>query len=170
MASDKGASLRMEVFQCTFYVYSPLRLRLTLSLCRPDVPAGTYVLSVISHDHIFDKVPSPRYTLSKTHSSQLRVDVLETDTLPEIHPYIPGTPMLSPSLVALSYPIHLSATQKLNFYTAREGFNLVGMFKNPMMLMMLVGGVLVFSMPYIMVCFVSYLMPTRTLMKFAEKP
>ncbi|KIP12023.1 hypothetical protein PHLGIDRAFT_21319 [Phlebiopsis gigantea 11061_1 CR5-6] len=101
----------------------------------PNVPPGIYVLSIISHDHIFDK---------------LRVDVLETDSLPEIRPYLPGTPLLNPSAVALPYPIRISAAQKLDYYTDRQGFNLLAMFKNPMMMMMLVGGALVFSMPYIM--------------------
>ena len=31
-------------------------LFLILTLARPDVPPGTYVLSVIAHDHVFDKV------------------------------------------------------------------------------------------------------------------
>lgn len=83
--------------------------------------------------------------------AQLRVDVLETDFLPEVHPYIPGTPLTTPSAVALPYPIHLSASQRLDFYTQRQGFNLLGMFKSPMMMMMALGGVMVFAMPYIMV-------------------
>ncbi|KAJ7169589.1 hypothetical protein C8R46DRAFT_1089285 [Mycena filopes] len=62
----------------------------------PDVPAGTYILSVVSHDHVFD---------------QLRIDVL--DSAFEARPYS-------------------------------------GMFQNPMMLMLLVGGVMVMSMPYLM--------------------
>ncbi|GJE86046.1 hypothetical protein PsYK624_021260 [Phanerochaete sordida] len=101
----------------------------------PDVPPGIYILSVIAHDHVFEK---------------LRVDVLETDTLPEVHPYVPGTPLSSSTAVSLPYPIQMSAVHRLNFYTEREGFNLVGMFKNPMMMMMLFGGGLVFAMPYIM--------------------
>lgn len=87
----------------------------------------------------------------RTDLLQLRVDVLETDSLPEVYPYLPGTPLLNPSAVALPYPIRLSAAQKLNYYTDRQGFNLLAMFKNPMMMMMLLGGGLVFAMPYIMV-------------------
>ena len=79
------------------------------------------------------------------------MDVLETDSLPEIRPYIPGTSLSPASTVTLPYPIVLSAAAKLDFYAAHEAFNLVGMFKNPMMMMMLVGGGLVFAMPYIMV-------------------
>ncbi|EKM60981.1 uncharacterized protein PHACADRAFT_180137 [Phanerochaete carnosa HHB-10118-sp] len=101
----------------------------------PEVPPGIYILSIISHDHVFDK---------------LRVDVLETDTLPEVHPYVPGTPLSSSTTVTLPYPIRLSAAQRLNYYAERQGFNLLGMLNNPMMMMMLVGGGLVFAMPYIM--------------------
>lgn len=122
----------------------------------PDVPAGTYVLSVISHDHTFDPVcykrllPSPPSSL--TMLPQLRIDVYETDTLPEVRPYIPGTPLSPASTVSLPYPIGPSATQKLDYYTQQQAFNLVAMFKNPMMMMMLVGGALVFAMPYLMAC------------------
>ncbi|PSR72397.1 hypothetical protein PHLCEN_2v11740 [Hermanssonia centrifuga] len=52
--------------------------------------------------------------------------------------------------MTLPYPITLSAVQKIDFYMPRQAFNLIGMFKNPMMMMMLVGGALVFAMPYIM--------------------
>jgi hypothetical protein len=95
----------------------------------------------------------------------LRLDVLETDTLPEVHPYVSGTPLSSPSVVTLPYPIRLSAIQKLDFYTERQGFNLLGMFRNPMMMMMALGGVMVFAMPYIMVshflvCMTQYMLMT----------
>ena len=64
--------------------------------------------------------------------------------------------MLNPSAIALPYPIRIAASQKLDYYTDRQGFNLLAMFKNPMMMMMLVGGVLVFAMPYIMVSIRSH--------------
>ena len=51
----------------------------------------------------------------------------------------------------LSYPIVLPATHKLDFYVAHQAFNLLGMFKSPMMMMMLFGGGMVFLMPYLMV-------------------
>lgn len=89
--------------------------------------------------------------------SQLRLDVLESDSLPEVRPYIPGTPLSPASPMTLPYPITLSAVQKIDFYMPRQAFNLIGMFKNPMMMMMLVGGALVFAMPYIMVSPSHYL-------------
>ncbi|KAI0348619.1 hypothetical protein BDW22DRAFT_1320774 [Trametopsis cervina] len=101
----------------------------------PDVPAGTYVLSVVAHDHTFD---------------QLRVDVLDTDTLPEVRPYVPGTPLSPAPPVTLPYPITLSATSKLDYFTQQQAFNLIGMFKSPMMLLMVFGGIMVFATPYLL--------------------
>ncbi|KAF7791928.1 hypothetical protein EIP86_002954 [Pleurotus ostreatoroseus] len=81
---------------------------------------------------------------------QLRIDVSESDSTTEVRPYIPGTPLSPPSPVLLSYPIVLPATHKLDFYVAHQAFNLLGMFKSPMMMMMLFGGGMVFLMPYLM--------------------
>ena len=85
--------------------------------------------------------------------------MLESETLPEVRPYIPGTPFSPTSPVALPYPIVLSAVHKLDFYTAHEGFNVVAMFRNPMMMMMLIGGAMVFAMPYIMVSYPEIHLP-----------
>ncbi|KAI0704885.1 hypothetical protein BC835DRAFT_705590 [Cytidiella melzeri] len=100
-----------------------------------NVPSGTYIMSVVAHDHVFQ---------------QLRVDILDTDTLPEIRPYTPGTPLSPVAPVTLPYPITLAALSKLDYYTQQQAFNLLGMFQSPMMLMMLFGGVMVFITPYLM--------------------
>ncbi|KAJ3971333.1 hypothetical protein EV361DRAFT_962692 [Lentinula raphanica] len=99
----------------------------------PNVPSGTYLLSVISHDHQFD---------------QMRVDIKDDSV--EVHPYIPGTPMNPPSTILLPYPITLSARQRFNYFAPRESFNIMGMLKSPMILMMIFGGGLVLGMPYLM--------------------
>ncbi|KAI0732320.1 hypothetical protein C8Q72DRAFT_142763 [Fomitopsis betulina] len=101
----------------------------------PDVPPGTYLLSVVSHDYHFDK---------------LRVDVFETESLPEVRPYILGTPLSPPSTISLPYPILLSPRHKNDYFVERQSFNLMGMFQSPMMLMMLVMGGMMLAMPYIM--------------------
>ncbi|KAI0936255.1 hypothetical protein AcW1_000539 [Taiwanofungus camphoratus] len=101
-----------------------------------DVPAGTYILSVIAHDYVFDK---------------LQVDVFETESSPEVRPYFPGTPLYPKTAITLPYPIVLSARQKNDYFIPRQSFNLLGMFKgNPMMLMMLGMGALVLLMPSLM--------------------
>ncbi|KAF9068040.1 hypothetical protein BDP27DRAFT_1422278 [Rhodocollybia butyracea] len=103
----------------------------------PNVPSGTYLLSVISHDYLFD---------------QLRIDVTESEETPtvEARPYIPGTPMNPPSTVLLTYPLKLSARQKFDYFVPRESFNIMGMLKSPMILMMIFAGGMVLGMPYLM--------------------
>ncbi|KAI0651776.1 hypothetical protein C8Q79DRAFT_57498 [Trametes meyenii] len=101
----------------------------------PDVPAGTYVLSVLAHDHQFD---------------QLRIDVFEADTLPEVRPYFPGTPLSPAAAGTLPYPPVLGAKGRHDYFVPREAFNVLAMFKNPMMMMMLGAGVLVLLMPTMM--------------------
>ncbi|KAI0757075.1 hypothetical protein C8Q80DRAFT_76093 [Daedaleopsis nitida] len=101
----------------------------------PEVPAGTYVLSVLAHDHVFEN---------------MRVDVLDTETLPEVRPYFLGTPLSPTSPVTLPYPIQLTAQRRHDYFTPRQSFNVIEMFKNPMMMMMLGAGVLVLLMPMMM--------------------
>ncbi|KAI0361711.1 hypothetical protein OH77DRAFT_1417979 [Trametes cingulata] len=101
----------------------------------PDVPTGTYVLSVLAHDHQFD---------------QMRIDVFESDTLPEVRPYFPGTPLSPVAPATLPYPLVLSARGRNDYFVPRESFNVLVMFKNPMMLMMLGAGALVLLMPTMM--------------------
>ncbi|KAF9569741.1 hypothetical protein CPC08DRAFT_677464 [Agrocybe pediades] len=100
----------------------------------PDVPEGTYILSILAHDFYFD---------------QVRVDLLPNDTLPEIRPYVPGTPLDPPSSIVLPYPIVLSARDKFNYFVPPESFNLASMLANPMMLLMVGGAGMMLLMPYL---------------------
>ncbi|EPQ60854.1 hypothetical protein GLOTRDRAFT_124598 [Gloeophyllum trabeum ATCC 11539] len=101
----------------------------------PDVHPGTYILSVLAHNFTFDK---------------LRVDVSDSDSLPEVRPYIPGTPLSPPSQVMLPYPILLAPRQRNNYFVPRQTFNLLGMFQNPMMLMMVAAGAMMLGAPYLL--------------------
>ncbi|RDB28917.1 ER membrane protein complex subunit 7 [Hypsizygus marmoreus] len=101
----------------------------------PDVPVGTYILSVVSPNYAFD---------------QVRVDVLDSQSTPEVRPYVLGTPLNPPSTVLLSHPIILTPRQKHAYFIPPESFDLVAMFSNPMMLIMVVGGVMMLAMPYLM--------------------
>lgn len=70
----------------------------------------------------------------------------------EIRPFPAGTPFSpNPPNPLLAYPIKLSASHRKNYFTPRESFDLVSMFKNPMMLMMLFAGVMIFVLPKAMV-------------------
>ncbi|KAG2754573.1 hypothetical protein P692DRAFT_20854293 [Suillus brevipes Sb2] len=101
----------------------------------PDVPPGTYVLSVLSHDYSFDHV---------------RIDVSPSQPLPEVRPYIFGTPLLTTTSFSLPYPIMLTPRHKNRYFSPRESFNLLGMFQSPMMMIMALTGVMMLAMPYIM--------------------
>ncbi|KAL5498210.1 hypothetical protein ACEPAH_2340 [Sanghuangporus vaninii] len=101
----------------------------------PDVSNGSYILTVVSLDYAFDS---------------LRVDVYPSgESLPDVRPYIPGTPHNPPSTVSLQYPIVLTPRHKANYFVEMQSFNALGMLRNPMVLMMLVTAVLVFGMPYL---------------------
>lgn len=122
---------------------------------RPDVQPGEYLLSIQSHNYTFDQVstllntsPEDVYWLGQ----QLRVDVTPTDTEPTIHPFIIGTPFNPVSSITIPFPVILTPRSKNTWFVPKEGFNLLGMFQNPMMLIMVFTGVMMFAMPYIMVC------------------
>jgi len=99
------------------------------------VDAGTYILSMSSHDYAFD---------------QVRVDIPDSSQQPEIKSYMVGTPLTSLTSVSLSYPVVLTPRHKNKYFKPRESFNLFGMFQNPMMMIMLLTGVMMLAMPYIM--------------------
>ncbi|KAF5377532.1 hypothetical protein D9615_005248 [Tricholomella constricta] len=101
----------------------------------PDVPVGTYLLSVVSPNYSFD---------------QLRIDVVNSESMPEVRPYVVGTPLNPPSVVLLPHPITLTPRQNHAYFVPHESFNLMAMLSNPMMLMMVVGGAMMLAMPYLM--------------------
>ncbi|KAI0304832.1 hypothetical protein BC826DRAFT_1100608 [Russula brevipes] len=102
----------------------------------PDVAEGTYILSVLSRDHVFDK---------------LRVDVPpEPDSPPEIRPYTVGTPLNPPSPIKLPHPIKLVPRERKSYFVPHQSFDVVQMFQNPMMLITVFGGLMMLAMPYIM--------------------
>lgn len=132
------------------YCIHPLANTLSLSY---DVEEGSYILSVISHDYLFDTVSHNDSSLSKPlRLEQLRIDVRsDPKSQLQVRPYVAGTPHNPPSTVVLPYPITLTPRLKNVYFVEAEAFNLLAMLKNPMILMMVVTGGLVMAMPYIMV-------------------
>ena len=60
----------------------------------------------------------------------MRIDVENTTV--SAHPHVLGTPFeLSAIGPALGYPLTLTARGKNSYFMPREGFNLAGMFQNP---------------------------------------
>lgn len=66
-----------------------------------------------------------------------------------------GTPLMSTTSVYLRYPIVLTPRHKNSYFKPRDSFNLLGMFQNPMMMIMVLTGLMMFGMPYIMVTLLS---------------
>lgn len=64
---------------------------------------------------------------------------------------MPGTPLNPPSAFTLPYPLILQARGKLDFFVPEASFNVMGMFQNPMMLMMGVTAIVVLALPYLLV-------------------
>lgn len=123
-----------------------------LNYRRPDVPPGTYILSVISHDYLFDHVCPSFLILSSAHQTyQVRIDVSPSEPLPDVRSYVFGTPLLSASSVSLPYPVVLIPRHKHKYFSPRDSFNLLGMFQSPMMMIMVLTGGMMLAMPYIMV-------------------
>lgn len=112
------------------------------------------MLSVLAPQHQFDTVSRFKafvkciFWLS---DFQLRVDVLADSNIPEIRPYIPGTPLEPPAAVKLPYPIELQPRRHVSFFVPIESFNLMGMFQNPMMLLMGVTAIIAIGAPYLLV-------------------
>lgn len=79
----------------------------------------------------------------------------DTPLEPIVRPLPPGTPLNPATPAFLPYPIKLSARQSNNYYVPPESFNIMSMVGNPMTLMMLAAGVMMFVVPYITVCFIS---------------
>ncbi|KAL7513634.1 hypothetical protein ACHAXN_013005 [Cyclotella atomus] len=96
------------------------------------VPPGVHLLDVQSREH---------------HFSQVKIQLLE-DAMdsPKCIEYVyPGAPKQS-----ISHPLELTAHASYQYYEPRQGFNLFAIFKNPMILMMIVMGGMMFMMPKMM--------------------
>lgn len=63
--------------------------------------------------------------------------------------------MNPPSTILLPHPIKLVPRQRNSYFVPAQSFDIMGMFQNPMMLMMVVGGGMMFALPYITVRILS---------------
>ncbi|KAF8523147.1 hypothetical protein BU17DRAFT_64040 [Hysterangium stoloniferum] len=116
-----------------------------------DVHSGVFVLSVISHDFLFDQVGSIQSSSRKDASAPLlRVDVSDAEHNVSVRAFSPGTPLAAAPVASIGYPIVLAARARNAYFVEREAFNPLAMFQSPMMLMMLATGVMLFATPYLM--------------------
>jgi len=80
-----------------------------------DVDSGVFVLSVISHDFLFD---------------QLRVDVSNAEHNVSVYAFVPGTPFTAAVVASIEHPIVLSARARNAYFVEREAFNPLAMFQS----------------------------------------
>lgn len=85
-------------------------------------------------------------------TKQVEVEIRPAPLGTPFHPV--GSPHLQ-ALPLLPYPIILEPKGEKVYVIAQKGFDVLEMFKNPMMLMMLVAGLLVFLLPKALVRFFS---------------
>lgn len=96
------------------------------------VPPGVHLLDVQSRQH---------------HFSQVKIQLLEEAMdVPKCIEYLyPGAPKQ-----AIPHPLELTAHASYEYFEPRQGFSLLGILKNPMLLMMLVSVGGMFMMPKMM--------------------
>ncbi|KAJ2503888.1 hypothetical protein GGI11_007565, partial [Coemansia sp. RSA 2049] len=87
-----------------------------------NVKAGDSLLEISSADYAFPKV-------------HLRISIKDDGKASIAARYVQVGSEWSESAPVLAYPLQISAAQKYEFFTPRQGFNIVAMFSNPYMLM-----------------------------------
>lgn len=108
-----------------------------------DIPDASYLLTLQSRDHFF---PPLRVDVTKAPAETAQtISAWQTFRGNEWSNKGPSYGTGKGDLIIAVNPI----AQK-DFYMVRGGFNLLSFFKNPMILMALGSGVLIFGMPYIM--------------------
>ncbi|KAJ9063677.1 hypothetical protein DSO57_1038441 [Entomophthora muscae] len=97
-----------------------------------DVPSGNFTLKVVTDRYKFPL---------------LRADVgLDSKRKVIIHSMRLGTP-LEASGPEVAYPLRISPVEQIEYFDKREGFNIMSILSNPMMLMSMVSLALVFIAP-----------------------
>ncbi|GAB5585990.1 ER membrane protein complex subunit 7 [Umbelopsis nana] len=98
----------------------------------PDVGDGNYFLEVQSVNYVFPKI---------------RVDI-QGETVKGAYSAL-GSEWATTGY-ELAHPFALKAKANAEYFLKREGFNVMNMFKNPMMLMMGLSAIMLFALPKMM--------------------
>lgn len=126
------------------------------------------MLQVQSKTHMFDPVSVFMHHSSRVSSYRPRIpQIYITVTPSSIHlqPYHPSHTPTAPTETtpSLPYPIHLVPLARIQYYEQPQGANIMGLFKNPMVLMLGFTGVMAFVMPKMLVRPISSLPSSRLL-------
>lgn len=94
-----------------------------------NIPSGTYLLDVLSVSYVFSQF-------------KIKVDA-ESDEIKVVEYQYQGSPF-----TRAAYPLQMAPHTKVNYFQQKEGFKLYRMIVgNPMMIMMVVMGAVVFLFP-----------------------
>ncbi|KAJ9109331.1 hypothetical protein QFC21_000660 [Naganishia friedmannii] len=98
----------------------------------PGVQEGNYILDVKSKTHVFDSI-------------YLTI----TPTTIHLQPYHPARLPIPPTETtpSLAYPIQLAPLARVQYYEEPQGANIMGLLKNPMVLMLGFTAIMAFAMP-----------------------
>mmetsp|Transcript_28076 Transcript_28076/g.24802 ORF Transcript_28076/g.24802 Transcript_28076/m.24802 type:complete len:150 (-) Transcript_28076:26-475(-) len=116
-------SLRSEDESFTTYIYPNGLFKFT------NIPVGRYIMSVEDTNNFFD---------------QAGIEIVEHNGKEGVRAFKYDSKNGKGS--KLKHPIVFSPTAKKQYYEVKEPFNIMGIFKNPMILMMVVSLGLVFLM------------------------
>lgn len=114
------------------------RLSRSNTLTFPSIPSGSHLLTLHARDHSF---------------SPARIDVDGESIRASVTFRGNEWGNLGPAMGNSTdgqLMIEMRPTGKKDFYQRREGFNVLSIFRNPMILMAVFSGALVFGMPYLM--------------------
>ncbi|KAK4511288.1 uncharacterized protein ATC70_012503 [Mucor velutinosus] len=99
----------------------------------PHVQPGSYLLEVQSIEHVYPKI---RVDINEENQVQAAYTGLGIDWNQRGYSVV--------------YPLEIQAKAEAEYFMQRQGFNIMGMFKNPMMLMMGASAIMMFFMPKMM--------------------
>ncbi|WVQ94494.1 hypothetical protein IAU59_001573 [Kwoniella sp. CBS 9459] len=118
------------------YIFQPLFITVTPQTCSPSSEV--------------DRTPSISSQRSSSDSDQdVVVPLSPTTPTYSIHVqvYNPTKNPLPPTVASMSHPLVLSPIAKEDYFTSKGGMNIVGLLKNPMVLMMLFSGIMMYALP-----------------------
>ncbi|WVF66886.1 hypothetical protein IAT40_001629 [Kwoniella sp. CBS 6097] len=126
------------------------------------VDEGEHILEPIVPGYIFQpllitvtpQTSSPSSNIDQSPSTDDKDNNANTPSSPttptysiHVQAYNPTRNALPPTSASMAHPLVLSAVGKEDYFTPKGGMNIVGMLKNPMVLMMLFSGIMMYALP-----------------------
>ncbi|OCF42370.1 hypothetical protein I317_03745 [Kwoniella heveanensis CBS 569] len=164
MARRRYGSGKMGLLSFVHFISSALKRMVQHRL---HVDEGEHILEPIVPGYIFqpllvtvtpqtsspsneiDQSPSSDTTASNSHSNDAKIPSSPITPTFSIHvqTYNPTRKALPPTTASLAHPLILSAVGKEDYFMPKGGMNILGMLKNPMVLMMLFSGIMMYALP-----------------------